>query len=408
MRLIIVLSGMLLAFTPGVSYSEQQPQQDFNANLQVADIVGSFDWQKVEATVAKQGSSWVSVKPQPLVDGWPQGELRNSEQILALAEEIAKGEHRPIDSVLITSGNRLVFEAYFAYGRANLPHFQASATKSYTSLAIGRAIQMGYLSMEDLHKPIIAFFDEIDVPSLVAGVDKITLHHALSMRSGMRFGERHRQVMGQLAKTPEVLKGQKLAEVYLTLSAPITSDSQRYHYQSADTHLAMLVLQSVLPRSTQDFIKTELLDKLGIVQYDWQDHISGIAEAAHSTSFTARDMSKWGILLQQEGSWQGQQLISKDYLRLATSKVAQPSSGTSDFDFSDFRYGYYFWGTQLKSPQGEFDVSMAWGGGEQYVIAVKELDLVIVITARAPRGLDNAILEMVATRILPSFYRQRE
>lgn len=405
------MAGSALANTSSANSNQQtqnaEQQQAFQPQLQVADISGSFDWQKVEREIAKQEASWISTKPEPLVEGWRQGELRNSDAIMALAKEIEKGEHRPIDSLLLTSRNRLVFEAYFAHGRANLPHFQASASKSYTSFAIGRAMELGYLKMEDLHRPIVEFFDEIDASKLVSGADKITLHHTLSMRSGMRFSEQQQQKLRNLADTPNVVKGQKLAQAYLTHSAPVTDETQDFHYQSADTRLSMLVLESVLPVSAKEFIKTELLDKLGITQYYWGEHISGIPEAAHSTSFTARDMSIWGILLKQQGSWQGQQLISKDYLRQATGLVAQPRSDSSDFDYSDFRYGYYFWGTRLEGRNVDFNVDMAWGGGGQYVMAFEELDLVVVVTARG-RGLEDKILDMVEQRILPSFYIDRE
>lgn len=386
---------------------DQNPEQVFTPQLQVTDIRGSFDWQKVEASLPTQDSAWYSTRPEPLVEGWRQGELRNSSAILQLTHEIAKGEHRPIDSLLITSRNRLVFEAYFAHGRANLPHFQASASKSYTAFAIGRAMELGYLSMEDLHKPIVDFFDEIDATKLVPGSDKITLHHTLSMRSGMRFSEVQNNAMQQLSDTPQKLAGQKLAEVYLTHSAPITDASQSYYYQSADTRLSMLVLQAVLPVSTQEFIKTELLNKLGISQYYWGDHISGISEAAHSTSFTSRDMSIWGILLKQWGRWEGEQLISKAFLKQGTGKVAQPGSQTNDFDYSNFRYGYYFWGTRLQGRGVDFEVNMAWGGGGQYIMSFEELDLVVVVTARG-RGLEDKILDMVEQRILPSFYINRD
>ena len=43
-----------------------------------------------------------------------------------------------------------------------MPHGQASAVKAYTSLVLGRAIQMGYLSMEDLNKPLIRFLKDVN------------------------------------------------------------------------------------------------------------------------------------------------------------------------------------------------------------------------------------------------------
>ena len=41
--------------------------------------------------------------------------------------------------------------------------------------------------MDDLHKPIVSFFPEIDTNGLAMGVERITLDHTLSMRSGLRI-----------------------------------------------------------------------------------------------------------------------------------------------------------------------------------------------------------------------------
>jgi len=66
-----------------------------------------------------------------------------------------------------------------------LPHGQASAVKGYTSLILGRAIQMGYLTMDDLDKPLMYFLKNLDAKKFVKGAEKITLHKALTMHGGL-------------------------------------------------------------------------------------------------------------------------------------------------------------------------------------------------------------------------------
>ena len=86
----------------------------------------------------------------------------NKAMVLQLAEEFANNKHGDYDSLLIAHKDKLLFESYFMRGRINLPHFQSSTTKSYTSMLIGRAIQLGYITMADLDKPLVSFLKGLD------------------------------------------------------------------------------------------------------------------------------------------------------------------------------------------------------------------------------------------------------
>ena len=91
----------------------------------------------------------------------------DKDMIVELAQEIADGKYGRLDSLLIAHKGKLLFESYYLRGRINAPHPQASTTKAYTNLAIGRAIQLGYLTMADLDKPLISFLNDLDPTKLV-------------------------------------------------------------------------------------------------------------------------------------------------------------------------------------------------------------------------------------------------
>ncbi|MEI6424132.1 MAG: hypothetical protein WCP55_18090, partial [Lentisphaerota bacterium] len=101
--------------------------------------------------------------------------------------EIADGKHGEIDSLLISRQCRLLFESYYRRGRINYPHYQMSITKSYTAMAIGRAIQLVYLTMDDVDKPLVPFLKNLDPSKLVSGASAITLAEAMNMKSGVRM-----------------------------------------------------------------------------------------------------------------------------------------------------------------------------------------------------------------------------
>ena len=161
--------------------------------------------------------------------------------------------------------------------------------------------------------------------------------------------------------------------------------------------LVMHVLEKVLPEGAEQFIKKELLEKLGINKYEWKNSISGVPEAGWRVSFTSRDMLKLGSLLLNNGQWEGKQLISKAYLDKATSAIVDPHDTWIP---ESFMYGYFIYQTDIVVDDKQFKVNFAWGGGDQYVISVKDLNLVVVIKGH---DREDRILEVALNTVLPAF-----
>ena len=344
--------------------------------------------------------AFIDTAPDRRKDGISVGQLDvdggNKAMILQLAQEIADKKHGDYDSLLIARQGQLVFESYYLRGRVNLPHFQASTTKVYTSLAVGRAIQLGYLTMADLNKPLVSFLKDLNPVKFVGGVEKITLHKALTMSSGLRFSD---EQLTEFREKSSQFKGLDQIQAYLEHSAPITSESQTYKYQAPDPIMVMQVLDAVVPGSAKDFIKNELLDKIGISVYSWRNDLSGLPTGDSGTSMTSRDMIKWGTLVTNNGKWNGEQLISSKYLANATSKITKP---TEDWQPDSFNYGYFWYQTDITVGDKSYDVKIAWGAGGQRIITVEELDLIVVITGH---DREDTIMTQVSKIILPAFVK---
>jgi len=305
--------------------------------------------------------AFIDAAPTDKKDGLVVGKLGidggNKELIVKLAQEIAEGHHGNFDSLLIAQEGKLMFESYYSRGRINLPHFQKSVTKVYISLAVGRAIQLGYLTMADLDQPLINFLKNIDPSILVAGAEKITLHQAMTMRSGIRLSQEKRK---EINIKSSHLKGQRQVQAYLENSAAITAESQRFLYQN-DSMLVMQVLDAVVSGFARDFIKKELIDKMEISNYSWETDVSGLPKSGSGSYMTSRDMVKWGL-------------------------------------------GYFWWQADMEYRNKSYFSTSARGGGGQYIILLDELDLVIVVTAH---DYDYRTLQIVAERILPAFVQDK-
>lgn len=346
---------------------------------------------------------FVDAAPADRNDGIVTGELGidggDKGMIVKLAQEIADGQHGKIDSLLIAHKGKLLFESYYLRGRINLPHPQASASKAYTGFAVGRAIQLGYLTKADLDKPLISFLKDLDPTKFVAGAETITLHKAMTMRSGIRISDAQRE---ELEKTPDLFKGQGLVQAILESSAPITAESQVFLYQD-DPMLVMQVIEAVVPGTADDFIKNELFGKIGIADYSWEADVSGLPSAGDGANVTSRDMVKLGKLAKNKGEWDKERLIPADFVDTAINRIIRTSDDEiygGGADVSNSGYGYYWWQADMKVREKSYATTSASGGGGQFVILVDELDLIIVAT-----GYEREVrtMQMTAERILPAF-----
>ncbi len=391
-----ILSILLITGT-----SHGQEAKKTNKNLApeatAAELEGPF------REVAYLDKAFIDTTPSNRNDGIAVGQLGkgggNKDMIVKLAKEIAGGKHGKFDSLLIAHKGKLLFESYYLRGRVDLPHPQASATKAYTGFALGRAIQLGYLTMDDLHRPLVGFLNELESDTLVSGTEKITLHHALTMRSGIRLSDEQEE---NFEKHPEQLQGQGYVQAYLEHSAPITTASQTFKYQN-DPMLVMQVIEAVVPGSAKDFINNELLSKMGITNYRWQTDINGLPTAGHSASMTSRNMIKWGMLANNKGQWNGEQLIPEAFVVKATDRIFY--TGDDDFhyggkDTSNQGYGYYWWSADLAYGDRIYFSRSAQGGWGQFIVLIDELDLLVVLTAHDN---DASYLQIIAEHILPAF-----
>ncbi len=388
----------LITFALLTSFSTFAEQRDKNAP--VINLFNAKDSSyALEKTIPDLKKAFINSTPENQKDGIPVGELGTDggdrDLIFNLAQEIANNKHDLYDSLLIAHQGKLIFESYYSRGRIDLPHFQMSTTKSYTALAIGRAIQLGYLTIADLDKPIVSFLKKLNPEMFVKGVENITLHKAMSMRSGLNINWNK---INELKKFPEKLKGQALIQAYLENSAPVSEKPQAFRYQNVDADLVMQVLDAVVPGDAKSFIKNELLGKMGISIYRWDNDISGLPAGAYDTSMTSRDMIKWGTLVMNKGKWQGRRLLPEAFIAKATSEIIST-------DIHNTSYGYFWWQTDMKVGDKNYFSKSARGGGGQYIMVFEQLDLLVVVTSHNIPGSDDNTVMLIQNRLLPAFVK---
>jgi CubicO group peptidase (beta-lactamase class C family) len=140
----------------------------------------------------------------------------------------------------------------------------------------------------------------------------------------------------------------------------------RFHYSDAPPHLVGAVIQKRTGKTLDQFADEVLFGPLGITDYLWEKHRDGLCYGAFGLYMKPRDMAKIGQLCLQEGKWQGQQIVSADWLREATSIQTNRNSGP---------YGYYWW------IRPDYNAYTMAGHGGNFIYIVPEKQMVIVFTA---------------------------
>jgi CubicO group peptidase (beta-lactamase class C family) len=391
----VTLSGAVFAISLLLLPSLSLAEESNGLAPEVPTLNTKDNLYQLEAKLPDLEKPYISAAPEDKKDGLVVGKLGidggDTNAVLKFAEELAATamdeKDGNTDSLLIFYKGKLLFESYYRHGRANFPHYQMSITKSYTALAVGRAMQMGLIKPEDLDKPVIGFFKQLDTNKIAPGSDTITLAQAMNMTSGIRFPK---EFIGQLSKDPSALKGQAELQTYLQNSTPIPPAPREFKYQESDPAIAMQVIDAVAPGGAEQFIGNELLKPLNITQYQWEHGVSGQPKSAAGSAFLSRDMVKFGQLIMNKGKWQGQQLIPEDYLARATT--AGPVNP---------KYGFFWWVEDFKVGDKTYHGIQGRGAGGQFIFMFPELDLIAVVTAHN-KGM-GSMLKTLPERIIPAF-----
>ena len=337
--------------------------------------------------IADLDEPYISVAPQNLNDGLEVGILNyplTNSAIQSLLMADRAGNYQNLDSILIWKDGKLVFEMYNRHGRVNGPHYVMSVTKTMTSLALARAIELGLFAMTDLDKPIIEFMPEIDRAKIQPGVESITVRNALMMKSGLRF-----ENPKEINRLGDNYKKQAYFQKLFELTSPITEASKTYKYTGVDPSMIMMLIDIKTDSDVQQFIKKEIITKLNL-SCVWEDQRCGLPKCGAGSSFTSRSLVKLGVVVLSGGSHEGKQLFSRDYI----NKIMDPSKGAG--------YFYFFHNRSVGTSKPEINFFSGIGAGGQYMAIFPELNLVAVATAHNEKA-NNLPLKAIVDHLLPLF-----
>jgi CubicO group peptidase (beta-lactamase class C family) len=320
---------------------------------------------------------WASTTPE---------EQNMSSAVLDEMMQYIEDSGAPIGSLVVTRNGYIVKEQYWNYYTANTTHQIFSCTKSFTGTLIGIALKQGFI--DNVSQRVLDFFPDMTIQNMDSRKGNMTLEDVLTMTTGLDWNEWNNSYSDPQNMYNQMFYSPNPVQFFLNL--PMAYDpGTHWVYTTGASHLLSAIIQRVTNMTTREFAEEYLLRPLNITIGGWNVDPQGINNGGTQLYISARGMAKLGLLYLNNGTWDGQEILTQDYVAHATAPQVSAALG--------FDYGYQWW---IDTSNGFFS---ARGSEGQYILVSPEYNVVIAITAHADdpsEDINESVLNYVVQSIL--------
>lgn len=330
----------------------------------VADL---FTSDRVRQVIAERGIELVNYNAvfKALPRSTPEAEKVDIQGIGNYFEAV-KQSGQELHSVMVLRHGKVVAEKWFHGHGPAIPHVMHSVSKTWTSTAVGFAVQEGLLKVTD---KVIRYFPD-DLPKEVTPwLADLEIRDLLTMSVG-------HATEPSLDRTRPDLSWEKTF-----LAHPIKYEpGTKYLYNSMATYMVAAILQKVTGQRVLDYLYPRLLRPLGVTGAVWETSPSGVNCGGWGLHIKTEDMAKLGQFYLQKGKWNGKQLLNEAWFEEATkAHITQPpqwfpeDGNPLESDWVQ-GYGYQVWRCRHNAFRAD-------GAVGQFIIVIPDKDAVVVTTA---------------------------
>jgi CubicO group peptidase (beta-lactamase class C family) len=276
---------------------------------QGAPVVG----QMPPAPSTTTGASFV-----PLPRSTPEAEGVDSQGLLALVTALDDSANE-IHSVMLARHGKVVAEGWWAPYTSQDIHVLYSVTKSVNGTAVGLAIQEGLLGIDD---PLLMHFPELAPANPSANQSALKVRNLLTMATG------------HAADTIDRLRARTDGQwTRAFLELPIENPpGSPFIYNSGAAYVLGSLVQKVTGKTVKEYLTPRLFEPLGIADVLWGQSAEQVNMGDGGLSLRTEDLLKFGLLYLQKGQWNGQQIVSEQWVTDATRSEVSNGGGESDWN----------------------------------------------------------------------------
>lgn len=300
--------------------------------------------------------------------GWCPDRINNLYNFLE--QENTKG-------FIVLKDGKIVLERYFGTHTAQSPWYWASAAKTITSFLVGKAQEENYLNIGDRTSQ---YLGEGWTSCTLAQENNITIRDQLSMTSGLDDG---------------------VPDNHCTLSTCLNylaDGGTRWAYHNAPYTLLDDVLQTATTLNLNTYTQQKLKNPTGMTG-SW-------ATIDFNNVFfsNARSMARFGLLIQGNGSWNGNQLINSSFFNAMVNTSQNLNQSYGYLWWLNGKQSYMLPTTQLVfpgsyAPNAPSDMIAGLGRDGQIVSISPSRGLVFVRMGEAPSSGSSEITTLFCNQI---------
>ncbi|MFT4799506.1 MAG: CubicO group peptidase (beta-lactamase class C family) [Candidatus Azotimanducaceae bacterium] len=297
--------------------------------------------------------------------GWESCDLDN-EEVARLSDEVfdlSKAQGVTYALVVIKDG-KLVVDRYDAGANPFYLQYSWSMAKSVTHALTGILVRQGKL---DIYAPA-------PVPEWQNDERReITLDQLLRMSSGLKFNEDYLDGGASDVIPMLSLEGRHDTGAFAANMPLVHPPGKVWSYSSGTTNIICRILKEVVGGGASGMLKfmnDELFEPIGVRTATPKFDTSGTFIGSSYLLATPQDFARFGLLYLRGGSWDGREILAKEWVDYARTPTYQGNKEC---------YGAQWW---MRPDQPEWFYCGGYDG--QRILCVPEKDCVIVRLGRTP------------------------
>jgi CubicO group peptidase (beta-lactamase class C family) len=309
-------------------------------------------------------------------------------------------------ALLVIKDGIIRFEDYYQGAQAGDHRISWSVSKSFLSAMIGAAVDRGDIKTLDDNMDIYA-------PRLKGtAYEGVSIRNVLNMSSGVKFNEDYFDSNSDVSKMTYLLAVSGSLDAFTTRYKDHDFKAGEFmRYVSIDTHALGMVLRGATGKTASENFEDVLGRHLGFSEgIHYITDSEGSEYVLGGLNMTARDYALLGQLFLQKGVWNGEQVISKDWVHESTAPSAPPP-----LEGGRLGYGYQWW-VPMPRPEPHFqnDFSAAGFYGQHIYVNPDHGTVIVKLSTFKDasevdeNGVSHGLLAMEFYRGLSEYYAKAE